>query len=446
MDVHEAAAALKQLGVEYVFAQSVDMAGVPRAKLVPADHITDLVPPDGGAFFAGFAAYGMGRGPDEGDLAAIPDWDTLTVLPWRKNTARFASDVYSEGKPYKFCSRTILKNVREQARQQGYVLNMGVEPEFYLVRRTEKGVEPFDAADTLSRPCYDMRGLTRSLDYLQRLIGSMKELGWDVYATDHEDSNAQFEINFTYTECLTTCDRYVFFKYMAQMLAHEIGALACFMPKPWATRTGNGAHTHLSLWDAETERTNLFLDDRDPNGLSELAYQFIGGLLRHARAISALAAPTVNSYKRLIATPTISGATWAPVAVVYGGNNRTQLLRIPGPGRVENRSIDSACNIYLTTAAMLAAGLDGIKRKLNPGRRNDDNIYASSPEALREMGIDLLPTNLKEALEALREDDVIREALGQEFSDFYIELKMQEWHEYHNTVSQWEIDRYLTLV
>src|SRR4051794_14087810 len=350
MDVHEAAAALQQRGVEYLFAQSVDMLGVPRAKLVPADHIGDLVPPAGGAFFAGFAAYGMAAGPHEGDLAAIPDWDTLTVLPWRTNTARFACDVYADGEPFEYCSRTILKRVREQARQQGYLLNMGVEPEFYLLRRTEQGIEPFDAADTLSRPCYDMRGLTRSLDFLQRLIGYMQELGWDVYATDHEDANAQFEVNFTYTECLTTCDRYVFFKYMAQTLAQDVGAIACFMPKPWTTKTGNGAHTHLSLWDAASASTNLFVDARDELGLSELAYHFIGGVLAHARAVSAVAAPTVNSYKRLVSTPTESGSTWAPVAVVYGGNNRTQMLRIPGPGRVENRSVDSACNLYLATA------------------------------------------------------------------------------------------------
>ncbi len=446
MDVYEAAAALRERGVQFLFAQCVDLFGVPRAKLVPVEHIMDLVPPDGGAFFQGFATYGLGSGPHEGDMASIPDWDTLTILPWRPNTARFASDVYQDGRPSFLCSRSILKRVREQARQQGYILNMGVEPEFYLVRRTDHGIEPFDAADTLSRPCYDMRGITRSLDFLQRLIGYMQELGWDVYATDHEDSNAQFEINFTYTECLTTCDRYVFFKYMAQTLAQEIGAQACFMPKPWANKTGNGAHTHLSLWDAETGRRNLFLDEQDELGLSPLAYHFIGGLLAHARAVSALTGPTVNSYKRLIAVPTESGATWAPVAVVFGGNNRTQMLRVPGPGRVENRTVDSSCNIYLATVAILAAGLDGINRRLDPGQRNDLNIYSLGPRQLSEMGITLLPSTLKEALEALDADPVIREALGQEFTDRYIALKLQEWHEYHNTVSQWEVDRYASLV
>jgi glutamine synthetase len=232
---------------------------------------------------------------------------------------------------------------------------------------------------------------------------------------------------------------------MAQVLAQEYGAIACFMPKIWANKTGNGAHVHLSLWDAETEQRNLFLGT-DALGMSDLAYHFIGGMLAHARAVSALTAPIVNSYKRLISVPTESGATWAPVAAVFGGNNRTQMLRVPGPGRVENRTVDSACNVYLATTAILAAGLDGVKRKLDPGRRNEANIYQMGPRQLAEQGITMLPATLKEALDALAEDEVIRAALGEELVEQYLALKTQEWHEYHNTVSQWEIDRYLTLV
>lgn len=444
MNVDEAERVLKERGVEFLFAQSVDILGVPRAKLVPVNHIRDLELPEGGAFFAGFAAYGMGQGPHEPDLAAIPDWDTLTILPWAPNTARFASDVYFEGKPWRYCSRTILRNILARARSMGFSVNLGVEPEFYLLRRTEHGVIPFDDADTLSRPCYDMRGLSRSLSFLQRTIGYMKEMGWDVYATDHEDANGQFEINFVFTDALTTCDRYTFFKYMVSMLAREIGALASFMPKPWSDKTGNGAHFHVSLADLQSGR-NLFEDPGGELGLSELAYHFAGGLLTHARACAALWAPTVNSYKRLVSIPTVSGSTWAPVAAAYGGNNRTQMLRIPGPGRIEIRTVDSSCNPYLAAAAMVAAGLDGIERRLDPGPRNDLNMYDLRLRQIAELGVKLLPSNLKEALEELAADEVLRAAMGEEFIDYYIELKLQEWAEYHNTVSQWEIDRYLTL-
>jgi glutamine synthetase len=231
---------------------------------------------------------------------------------------------------------------------------------------------------------------------------------------------------------------------MVSLMATDVGGQACFMPKPWSNKTGNGAHFHLSLSDATTHE-NLFRSATDELGLSELAYSFIGGLLAHAKAISAITAPTVNSYKRLVGVAPTSGATWAPVAIVYGGNNRTQLLRVPGPGRVENRSIDSACNPYLAAAAVFAAGLDGIKRKLSPGRRNELNIYDLSPKQLRELGIELLPSNLKEAVEHLAEDAVLREALGAEFVDYYVELKTREWAAYHNTVSQWELDHYLNM-
>lgn len=444
MTVDEVAQNLEEKGIQLIFAQSVDLAGTTRAKLVPADHVRDLEGPAGGAFFAGFAAYGLGQGPHHPDLAAVPDWETLTILPWAPHVARFACDIYLEGKPYQFCSRTILKRVLRQLAALGYQADVGLEPEFYLVRRTEQGIVPFDDADTLERPCYDMRLLSRSLGFLEKLVANMKQLGWDVLAVDHEDANGQFEVDFRFSDALTTADRYVFFRYMVSLMATDVGGLACFMPKPWSNKTGNGAHFHLSLSDATT-RENLFRSETDELGLSEVAYHFIGGLLAHAKAISAITAPTVNSYKRLVGVAPTSGATWAPVAIVYGGNNRTQLLRIPGPGRVENRSIDSACNPYLAAAAVFAAGLDGIKRQLSPGKRNDLNIYDLSLKQLRERGIELLPSNLKEAVESLAEDEVLREALGAEFVDYYVELKTREWASYHNTVSQWELDHYLSL-
>lgn len=444
MTIDDVEKIIQEKGIQLIFAQSVDLAGTTRAKLVPADHVRDLQGPDGGAFFAGFAAYGMGQAPHHPDLAAVPDWDTLTILPWAPHVARFACDVYLQGQPYSFCTRTILKRFLATLTALGYQADVGVEPEFYLVRRTDEGLVPLDDADTLERPCYDMRLLSRSLGFLQKLVASMKQLGWDVLAVDHEDANGQFEVDFRFADALTTSDRYVFFRYMVSMLAHEIGGQACFMPKPWSNKTGNGAHFHLSLSDPRTQE-NLFRSSTDELGLNELAYSFVGGVLAHAKALAAITAPTVNSYKRLVAVAPTSGATWAPVAIVYGGNNRTQLLRIPGPGRVENRSIDSACNPYLAAAAVFAAGLDGIQRRLSPGRRNDLNIYDLSQKEIRELGIELMPSNLKEAVEHLADDQVLREALGPEFVDYYVELKTREWASYHNTVSQWEIDRYLNL-
>jgi glutamine synthetase len=435
---------LEAQGVEFVFAQSVDIYGAPKAKLVPVSHLSDLEGPDGGAFYAGFATYGMGQGPHDPDLAAVPDWDTLTVLPWRPNTARFACDVYCEGQPWPFCSRGILKKVLAQAREQGYVFNVGVEPEFFLVRRADDGrILPYDESDLLSKPCYDMKGLSRTLDFLQRLVGAMNQLGWDVYATDHEDANGQYEINFGFADALTTADRYVFFRYMAGMLAHENGAIATFMPKPFADRTGNGAHFHMSL--ADPSGKNLFLDTGDTLGLSRLAYHFIAGLVTHARAYTAFTAPSVNSYKRLIAAGSQSGATWAPVYVSFGRNNRTQMMRVPGPGRVENRTVDSSCNPYLAAAALLAAGLDGIARKLEPPAVNDRNMYEMSAAERADLGIETLPGTLQESLTDLAGDAVIREALGPAFCDYYIDFKRQEWSDYHNTISPWEVEKYLTL-
>src|SRR5579859_4630950 len=250
MTIDDVAKIIADKGIQLIFAQSVDLAGATRAKLVPAGHLRDLEGPDGGAFFAGFAAYGMGQGPHHPDLAAVPDWDTLTILPWAPHVARFACDVYLEGKPYQFCSRGILKRLLKKIAALGYQADVGVEPEFYLVRSTDQGLVPFDESDTLERPCYDMRLLSRSLGFLQKLVANMKQLGWDVLAVDHEDANGQFEVDFRFADALTTSDRYVFFRYMVSILANEIGGQACFMPKPWSNKTGNGAHFHLSLSDA----------------------------------------------------------------------------------------------------------------------------------------------------------------------------------------------------
>ncbi|MEE9400094.1 MAG: type III glutamate--ammonia ligase, partial [Dehalococcoidales bacterium] len=379
MDIKEVAKIAEEKNIEFFFAQYANIYGVANAKLVPAGHLEDLV--NDGAGFAGFAAVGFGVGPDYPDLMAIPDLDTLSILPWKKNVARFACNVFiSDGnrgrKPSPFCSRSILQRIAAKAREKGYIFKIGIEPEFFLVKKTPEGIEPADDWDTLTKPCYDLKGLTRPIDFLETVIVAMNEMGWDVQATDHEDANSQYEINFMYDDCADLCDKYVFFRYMVSSLAQQQGLAATFMPKPFANRTGSGAHFHMSLWDARTDK-NLFLDEKDPHGmgLSQLAYHFIGGLLKHAKAYIALSAPSVNSYKRLVAGGAMGGTTWAPVYVSYGGNNRTQMIRIPGPGRVEDRTVDSACNPYLAAAAILAAGLDGINNKLDPGARNDTNMY-----------------------------------------------------------------------
>ncbi|MBI4552310.1 MAG: type III glutamate--ammonia ligase [Candidatus Latescibacteria bacterium] len=438
--VRQVTQTLTQKGIEFLLASFVEMSGASKAKLVPATHLNDLVAE--GAGFAGFAAGEMGRGPHHPDIIAIPDLDSLTVLPWRRNVAWLASNVNVDGKPWDYCPRTILMRMRARARKLGCVFKYGVEPEFFLVRKTDHGIEPADPLDTLAKPCYDQQTLSRSLDFLTTLLTSLQELGWDPYANDHEDANCQFEINWRFSESLTTADHHTFYKYMVRTLAEQRGLTATFMPKPFARLTGNGAHFHMSLWDAKTDQ-NLFLNEKDPNGLSKMAYHWIGGLKAHAKAYIAVTAPTVNSYKRLIVGAPRSGATWAPVYISYGGNNRTQMLRLPGPGRVEDRTVDGSSNPYLAATVILAAGLDGIARKLAPGKQNDRNLYEVPVETLKREGIELLPSTLDEALDELEQDEVILDAMGRDYAQAYIRVKRDEWKRYHNSVSAWEVENYL---
>jgi glutamine synthetase len=433
-------------GVEFYFAQFVDMYARPSAKLVPAANLEDLI--RDGAGFAGYAAGELGQVPSDPDIAAMPDLASYTPVPWEPSLARFACDVHVDGEEWPYDPRTILRRQLERARAKGYEFMMGLELEYFLLRSTgDGGIELADPLDDLEKPCYDLKGLTRAYDFLSTVSRYVNELGWGNYANDHEDANGQFEQNFTYADALSSCDRAIFFRYMVHTLAQQRGLLATFMPKPFTHLTGNGCHFHMSLWDGDT---NLFLDDDDPRGLglSETAYHFIGGLKEHARAYSAVTAPTVNSYKRLKLGTTASGATWSPVWVSYGYNNRTQMLRIPGPGRVEDRTIDGACNPYLAAAVVLGAGLDGIERRLDPGEPNSDNLYAISYEEGRSRGLEALPANLLEATVELERDDVVRAALGrgreEDYADYFIRVKREEWSRYHEQVTPWEIKEYLT--
>jgi glutamine synthetase len=330
-------------------------------------------------------------------------------------------------------------------REYGYTLKTGVEVEFHLVRQDEAGRwHVYDPLDTLAKPCYDLRALYRNLDVMTELIGYMQAIGWDPYANDHEDANCQFEINWTYSDALTNADRHTFFKWMVKTVAEQHGLHATFMPKPFANLTGNGAHFHMSLWEAATDH-NLFEDATDELGLSQMAYYFCGGLMKHAKALAAITNPLVNSYKRLTRGAPNSGATWAPVYITYGGSNRTQMIRIPGPGRIENRIIDGAANPYLAATALLAAGLDGIQNQIEPGAKNTRNLYTVPEDTLKAEGIEFLPTTLKEAIDHFEADGVLRAALGAELSDMVIRVKRDEWNAFHRSISQWELDNYIGL-
>ena len=436
--------------IEYILAQFVDIYGSPKVKMVPASHFDDVI--DTGAGFAGAALPGMGQGPHSHDMLARIDLDSYTPVPWTEGVARFASDLYVDEQPHMFCSRQNFKRVLSSLRDDGYVLNVGIEPEHFLVTKNGDGSisvwDPNDV-DILGKPCYDFKGIANVMDYLRDMMDGMKRIGWDAYQSDHEDANGQFEINFVYADALITADRYTFFKMMTSQYAQKYGAIATHMAKPFTDRTGSGGHIHYHLADAVTGE-NLFLDAEDPRGLglSEMAYHFIGGVFAHAPALCCVMSPTVNCYKRLQVGSALMGSSsgflWTPAFVSYGDNNRTQMIRTAGPGHLEDRTMSAACNPYLSFAAYLTAGLDGIRRKLDPGEPNLGNLYSLGMEEIQRRGIRLLPQSLAEALAELRCDELVQGSLGVIYDEF-VSLKEAEWREYHRQVSQWELDHYLTL-
>ena len=441
MNLENAQEFLKKNNVRYILAQFVDIHGVAKTKSVPVDHFQDIL--TDGAGFAGFAVWGLGQEPHDPDFMAVGDLETLTLVPWQPGYARIVCTGTVKGKPYPLDTRHILQQQVNRMNQRGWVLNTGLEPEFMLLSRNSDGsLHPADASDILEKPCYDYKGLTRSRGFLEKLVDSLQTIGFDIYQIDHEDANGQFEINFSFSPAITSADRYVLFRMAASEIAREFGTICSFMPKPMTNRTGTGTHMHMSIWD--NNGNDLFKDKSDKNqlGLSDLAYQFLAGLLSHAPALAALVAPSVNSYKRLVVGRSLSGATWAPAYISYGDNNRTSMVRIP-QGRLELRLSDSSCNPYLATAAVIAAGLDGIERNLDPGPPHNINHYRYTEEALKEMGIGILPQNLNEAINALKKDILFFDQLGQDFLNEYIQLKEMEWIEYQRHVSDWEVNRYL---
>jgi glutamine synthetase len=441
MNREQAKAWCAERGIRYLLAQFVDIHGAAKAKAVPVEHLDMVL--DDGAGFAGFALWGLGMGPHGPDYMARGDLASLAPMPWMSGFARLACDGHVKGEPYEYCSRVVLKRALAALADEGYTMYTGIEPEFMLLKRGDGGaLAPADDTDTLDKPCYDYKGLARNAACLDAMTSALREGGLDVYQIDHEDANGQFEVNFTYADALTTADRLVYLKMGVSEIARAHGMVATFMPKPFADRTGTGAHFHISLGNAQVK--NLFHDDADPQrmGLSKLGYHFLAGLLAHAPALAAVCAPTVNSYKRLVVGRSLSGATWAPAYIAYGDNNRTACVRIPY-GRIEMRLADGSMNPYLATAAILAAGMDGVRRRLDPGRPCNDNLYECSADQLRERGIGLLPQTLGDAITAFERDDVVRGALGDALAAEFTRLKRMEWTEYCRHVSSWETGRYL---
>lgn len=427
------AALAKKSGTKFILALFVDLRGKPCAKLVPVEAV-DMLATEG-VGFAGYAVGAMGQEPKDPDIMAIPDPASFTPIPFIKDgLAIVHCDPHVNGEPWPYAPRVILKSLIQRAADAGFEPWVGAEVEYFLLRRTaDGGLEVADAADTAAQPCYDARGVTRMYDHLAAISTAMNQLGWSNYANDHEDGNGQFEQNFEYSDALTTADRVVTLRYLLSVIAAERGMVATFMPKPFADKTGSGLHLHLSLTSGGTP---VFPSDDDDRGLglSDTAYAFVGGILEHACALQAVVAPTVNSYKRTGAMTTSSGASWAPKTPTYGGNDRTHYIRVPDGTRVELRGGDGSANPYLAVAAVLGAGIDGIKRSADPG-------------AVGQATARPLPPTLLHAVDEFEADAVVTGVLdtaGDGVASYFAKVKRDEFFAYHSAVAPWEIDNYLT--
>ena len=441
----------KKKKIKYFLISYVDFFGVLRSKLVPAQSIKEMQKE--GAGFAGFSTY-LDMSPSDPDMAAIPDPNSLIQLPWQPDVGWLAGDLWMDGKPVASSPRVMLRNQIDKLAKKNMYLKSGVECEYFLI--TPDGGSIADQNDIADKPCYDQSALMRQYDLIRAICDSMIMLGWGPYQNDHEDANGQFEMNWDFSDCLQTADRHVFFKFMVRTLAEKKGLRATFMPKPFLNKTGNGCHAHLSVWDKKGK--NLFADKKDKLGLSKTAYNFMGGIMNSAEALTAWFNPTINSYKRINAPVTASGATWAPNTITYSGNNRTHMVRVPGPGRFELRLMDGATNPYLLQAGILAAGIDGIEKKRNPGKPLNVNMYE---EGHKVKVAKKLPLTLEKALSHLSKSKVLKDAFSKETINSYIKLKNKEIKKYQssntkkigfkgskqstkkNIITQWEKDNTL---
>ena len=419
----------KKHGVKYFLISFVDLFGVMRAKIVPATAIEAVA--KSGAGFAGFAVW-FDMTPAHADILVMPDPDTAIQLPWKPEVAWVTGDLIMDGKPVDQNPRQVLKRVIASAAADGLEMKTGVECEYFLI--SPDGTSISDAADFQAKPCYDQQALMRRYDVIKEVCDSMITLGWGPYQNDHEDANGQFEMNWEFDTCLKTADKHAFFKFMVKSIAEKHGLRATFMPKPFSNLTGNGCHAHVSLWSTGSGQC-VFDDSSGELGLSKEAYHFIGGVIHSAGAITAITNPTVNSYKRINAPPTTSGATWSPSSISYAGNNRTHMIRIPDAGRFELRLADGATNPYLLQAAILATGLDGLRNKRDPGKRLDINMYTDGHTA---KDVKKLPLNMLDALRSFEASEVLKGALGEATVASYAKLRHADWNAYASHLTAWE--------
>ena len=426
----------KEKGIKYFMVSYTDLFGGQRAKLVPAQAISDMAVV--GAGFAGFATW-LDLTPAHPDMMAVPDPSSVIHLPWKKDVAWVASNCVMEGKPVEQAPRNVLNKLIAEAAKEGLRVKTGVEPEFFLLNAAGDAVS--DPLDNAVKPCYDQQAVMRRYDVIAEVCDYMLELGWEAYQNDHEDAIGQFEMNWKYDDAMQTADKHSFFKFMMKSVAEKHGLRATFMPKPFQGLTGSGCHAHISVWDLAGKK-NAFSDDSKELGLSDRGRTFLGGIMKHASALAAICNPTVNSYKRINAPRTISGATWAPNTVTWTGNNRTHMVRVPGPGRFELRLPDGAVNPYLLQAIIIAAGLDGIRTNADPGKRYDIDMYTQGHTV---KNAPKLPLNLLDALRDFDKDKTLKAMMGEEFSAAYLKLKHQEWNSYASHFTKWEHDTTLDI-
>ncbi len=450
-DPNELKRSLQAAGVRYFFGAYVDGLGVPKSKCVPIEHLSDAL--RGSELYTVGALELMGPlGPNEDECVGRPDLASTTVLPWDRRYAVAFADLEFKGRPYSHCSRTVLKRQAAAAADMGFKVNMGVEPEVYVLRRVDGEWRPFVSEDVVNRPTrgYDLETTILADKFLEPMVGYINGLGWDVYSFDHEGGDGQYEFDFGYTDVLAMCDRMVLFRLMAKHVARELGCIASFMPKPWSHAFGSGAHLNISLAALKTG-ANAFepaagQEGRGGRGYDDIAYHFTAGVLRHATAINAVVCPTINSYKRLNPRGQMNEMSWAPVYQAYGHNNRTLMCRLPMNRRcLELRNADSAVNFYLGAAFAVAAGLEGVRQRLDPGEPVEFNTYDVSEDELESRGIRRLPRTLGQAIEAFAEDELAKAVFGPEFHASYAAYKRAEWQEYCLTVGEWERERYLQL-
>ena len=429
----------KATGVKYFMVSFTDLFGGQRAKLVPAQAIAEMQ--EDGAGFAGFATY-LDMTPAHPDMLAVPDASSVIQLPWKPEVAWVAANCVMEGEDVAQAPRNVLRKLIDRAADRGLHVKTGIEAEFFLL--TAQGDQISDPFDTAAKPCYDQQAVMRRYEVIREICDYMLELGWGPYQNDHEDANGQFEMNWEFDDALKTADKHSFFKFMAKSVAEKHGLRATFMPKPIEGLTGNGCHAHISVWDGagNAAKTNVFADDAMDLGLSQSGRHFLGGIMKHASALAAITNPTVNSYKRINAPRTMSGATWAPNTVTWTSNNRTHMVRVPGPGRFELRLPDGAANPYLLQAVIIAAGLDGLSTNADPGKRYDIDMYA---EGHKVRGAPRLPLNLLDALREFNKNKGLKSMLGDEFSAAYLKLKHQEWDAFAAHFSTWEKENTLDI-